>query len=67
MHDSRIILILVGSVLLLFLSWSAITYFSPEARLERRRRKNNSKVVNRASRPMVKLSAETGKKDPKSQ
>jgi len=30
-------------------------YFSPEARLERRRRRNSYRVVSKARRPMVRL------------
>ena len=64
--DNRIVLVVIGGVLLIFLAWSAVSYFSPEARVERRRRKNNAKVVTRAGRPMVKLSVKTEKKDRKS-
>lgn len=36
-------------------------YFAPEARLERRRRRNSYRVVSKARRPMVRLNAR-GKK-----
>ena len=34
-------------------------YFSPEARLDRRRRRNNYRVVSKARRPAVRLNART--------
>ncbi len=36
-------------------------YFSPEARLERRRRRNSYRVVNKARRPMVRLNVRSKK------
>lgn len=66
MNTDQIVLVVIGSGLLVFLAWAAVSYFSHEARVERRRRKNNAKVINRAGRPMVKLSAKTGEKDRKS-
>lgn len=57
MNTEQIVLVGIGSVLLVFLGWSAVAYFSEDARLDRRRRKNNSKVISRAGRPIVKLSA----------
>jgi len=36
-------------------------YFSPEARLERRRRRNSYPVVSKARRPMVRLNVRTKK------
>lgn len=65
MNTEQIVLVVIGGVLLVFLAWSAVSYFSHEARVERRRRKNNAKVVNRAGRPMVKLSAKTEDNDRK--
>ncbi len=61
--ENRIVLVVIGSVLLIFLAWSGVSYFSIEARVERRRRKNNARVINRAGRPMVKLSAKTNKEE----
>jgi len=65
MNLESIVLGVIGSVLIIFLAWSAFSLFSHEARVERRRRKNNAKVVNRAGRPMVKLSAKTENKEGK--
>ncbi len=48
---------IVGSIVLILIVWLIATGFSQEARVERRRRKSNSKVVNRAGRPTVKFSA----------
>jgi hypothetical protein len=40
---------------------AAARYFSPEARFERRRRKSNYRVVNKAKGPSVTLSVRTKK------
>jgi hypothetical protein len=37
-------------------------FFSPEAKLERRRRRNNYRVISKSRRPMVKFSARTKKR-----
>jgi len=36
-------------------------YFSPEARLERRRRRNSYRVVSKSRRPMVRLNVRNKK------
>ncbi|HMJ88515.1 MAG TPA: hypothetical protein VK530_01795 [Candidatus Acidoferrum sp.] len=38
-------------------------FFSEEARIERRRRKSNARVVSNARRPAVKLSVKTKRKN----
>ena len=43
--------LVVFAVLIGFLA----RYFSPEARLERRRRRNSYRVVSKSRRPMVRL------------
>lgn len=65
MNLESIVLGVIGSVLIICLAWTAVSLFSHDARVERRRRKNNAKVINRAGRPMVKLSAKTDNKERK--
>ncbi len=59
--DSPVVLavasLIVGGVLFAIF----LRYFSPEARLERRRRRNNCRVVSKARRPMVTLKVRTKK------
>lgn len=49
----------IGAVILIAASLLVKSYFSPAARIERRRRKSNSPVVSTARRPMVKFSVKT--------
>ncbi len=49
--------LIVFAVLLGFLA----RYFSPEAKLERRRRRNGYPVVSKARRPMVRLNLRSKK------
>ena len=44
-------------------AWIVRHFFSTEARLERRRRRSNTRLSSKAKRPMVRLSVRT-KKDP---
>jgi hypothetical protein len=47
----------VGILVLIVLGGMVAAVFSAGARLERRRRKSNARVVSKANRPMVKFSA----------
>ncbi len=49
----EIFLSIVGCALV---AWLILTFFSNQARVERRRRRNNERVINRAGRPTVKFS-----------
>jgi hypothetical protein len=57
--------IVLGVVALAVIAWVVATFFSPEARLERRRRRNNAPIVNKARRPAVKFSVNTPKEERK--
>jgi len=59
--DNPVILAAVGLIVLVALVSFAAHFFSPEARLERRRRRNNYRVVSKAKRPIVTLNARTKK------
>lgn len=52
---------IVGLVIAGLLASIATHHFTPEARERRRCRRNHRKVVTRARRPMVMLSAKVGK------
>jgi hypothetical protein len=58
--ESPISLIL-GAFFLIVVGRLVATQFSPDAKLERRRRRNNARIVSKAGRPAVKLSAKTKK------
>lgn len=47
-------------VLVVVIGWAA-HFFAPESKLERRRRRNNYRVIKKAKRPMVTLNARTKK------
>ena len=52
-----------GLILLVILVAVVVPRFSNEARLERRRRKSNARIVNKTGKPTVKFSVRTkGKK-----
>jgi hypothetical protein len=62
MHfDNPAILAAAGLIVLVVLIGFAARFFSPEARLERRRRRNNYRVISKARRPIVRLSVRTKK------
>jgi hypothetical protein len=42
--------------------WSAVAFFSPAARLHRRRRKSHSRIKSKSNRPMVRFSVKPPKK-----
>jgi hypothetical protein len=56
-----LLLAIVGLMVLLVIVGIATRFFSPEARLERRRRRNNYRVISKARRPMVTLKVRTKK------
>ena len=53
--------IVIGMMVLAAAVPASLHFFSTGSRLERRRRKNNPRVVNTARRPAVKLSVKTKK------
>jgi len=56
-------LLLLGAGFLVALSvWMVSHHFSRDAKLGRRRRRNNSRVEPKVKRPMVRLSVRTRKK-----
>ena len=56
-------LLLLGAGFLVAISiWAVSHHFSRDARLGRRRRRNNARVEPKVKRPMVRLSVRTGKK-----
>ena len=59
--DNPVILTAVGLIVLVGIVASAAHFFAPEARLGRRRRRNNYRVVSKAKRPIVTLNARTKK------
>jgi hypothetical protein len=59
--DNPIVLAIAGLICLVIFGALFGSYFSTEARMERKRRRNNGKIVNQARRPTVKFSAKVGK------
>jgi hypothetical protein len=59
--DNPIVLAIAGLICLTAFGALFTTYFSTEARMERKRRRNNGKIVNQARRPTVKFSAKVDK------
>ena len=59
--EISIVWILVGAIGLAIAGGALATYFSPNARAERRRRKNNGRIVSKSDRPTVKFSVRTKK------
>ena len=55
------ILIVIGAILGALIVFWAVRFLSPEARLERRRRKSNARIVSKVKRPTVKFSVRTPK------
>jgi len=60
--DNPFVLAAISLIVLVAMFGFAAHYFSPEARLERRRRRNNARVVSKTRRPMVTLSVKTKKR-----
>lgn len=59
--EFSIVWILAGAIALAIVGGALAAYFSPNARAERRRRKNNGRIVNKSNRPTVKFSVRTKK------
>ena len=57
--ENPVVWIVTGLILLGLVVTFVAPRFSTDARLERRRRKNNSPVINKSGRPAVKLSVRT--------
>ena len=59
--DQPLVLVVFSAIVLAVGIGVGTRYFSPEARLERRRRKSNYRVVNKAKGPSVTLNVKTKK------
>jgi hypothetical protein len=59
--DNPILLGAIGLIVLVALVGSAAHFLSPDAKLERRRRRNNYRVITTAKRPAVRLNARAKK------
>ena len=57
-----VLLLVVGFIVLIAVVGLMAHFFSPEAKHERRRRRNNARVVSKSRRPTVKFSARTKKR-----
>src|SRR5262245_29036116 len=61
MHfDNPIILVLAGVVVAAAI-WAGARFFSTDAKLERRRRRSNARIVSKSKQPMVKFIVRTKK------
>lgn len=60
-----VLLALLGVVVLAAGVWALRHFFSPEARLDRHRRRSNSRVISNAKRPMVRFGVRARKKSKK--
>ena len=60
--DNPFSLAAIGLIVLVALIGFAAHFFSPEARLERRRRRNNYRVISKTRRPMVTLNVRNKKR-----
>jgi hypothetical protein len=59
--ENPVVLVAICLIVLVALVGFGSHFFSPEARLERRRRRNNYPVTTKARRPMVTLNTRTKK------
>ena len=59
--DNPVVLVSIGLVAVIAGVFAIRHFFSEEARLERRRRRSNTRVSSTANRPMVKFSVRTKK------
>jgi len=57
--ENPVLLAAIGLIVLIAMVGFGAHFFSPEARLERRRRRNNYRVVSKPGRPMVMLNVRT--------
>jgi hypothetical protein len=60
--QSPVALAVLSLIVIAVFAGIATRFFSPESRLERRRRRNNQRVISKARRPGVVLSARTKKR-----
>ena len=60
--DSPLLLAAIGLIVLVVVLAFGAHCFSPEARLERRRRRNNYRVISKSRRPMVTLNVRNKKR-----
>ena len=56
-----VLLAAVGLIVLVAMVGFAAHFFSPEAKLERRRRRNNYRVISKSKAPAVRLNARAKK------
>jgi len=63
--NNPVLLVAVGLIVLVAIVGLIAHFYSPEAKLERRRRRSNYRVVSKTRRPMIKLSARTKKESRK--
>jgi putative Mn2+ efflux pump MntP len=62
MSPGELVVIILGSVLLVFAGLRVVrNFFSEDAKRERRRRRSNAPIASRSNRPMVKFSVKTKK------
>jgi len=52
---------IAGAIALAVIGGGMASYFAPQARADRRRRKSNAPIVNKSNRPTVKFSVRTKK------
>jgi hypothetical protein len=57
-----VLLAVVGMIVLVAMVGLIAHFLSSEAKLERRRRRNNSRLISKSRRPTVKLSVRTKKR-----
>ena len=60
--QNPIVWVIVGLIVLAIAVLVVAPRFSPQARLDRRRRKSNARIVSKAERPTVKFSVRTKNK-----
>lgn len=57
--ENPILLIVAAAIALSLIAGGVFSYFSPESKAGRRRRKSNAPIINKSHRPSVKLSSHT--------
>jgi hypothetical protein len=60
--NNPVLLAAVSLIVLVAIVGFIAHFFSPEAKLERRRRRNNYRVVSKSTQPRVRLSVRTKKR-----
>jgi hypothetical protein len=61
--DNPMVWVIGGVAILLIVAAAVKNLFSEEARILRRKRKSNTRVVSKSNRPTVRFSVKTGKRD----